>query len=137
MNIHEYQGKSLLKKYGVAIQEGIVAETPQQAVEAAKQLTEQTGTSWYVVKAQIHAGGRGKGTVTETGSRGVVLAKGLDKVEDIAKGILGGHLVTLQTKGNGKKVNKVLIAQDVYYPGEAQPEEFYMSVLMNRETGRN
>ena len=137
MNIHEYQGKSLLKKYGVAIQEGIVAETPQQAVEAAKQLTEQTGTSWYVVKAQIHAGGRGKGTVTETGSRGVVLAKGLDKVEDIAKGILGGHLVTLQTSATGKLVSKVLIAQDVYYPGEAQPEEFYMSVLMNRETGRN
>ncbi|MCC7331714.1 MAG: ADP-forming succinate--CoA ligase subunit beta [Flavobacteriales bacterium] len=137
MNIHEYQGKSLLKKYGVAIQEGIVAETPQQAVDVAKQLTEQTGTSWYVVKAQIHAGGRGKGTVTETGSRGVVLAKGIDKVEEVAKGILGGHLVTLQTKGNGKKVNKVLIAQDVYYPGEAQPEEFYMSVLMNRETGRN
>jgi succinyl-CoA synthetase beta subunit len=137
MNIHEYQGKSLLKKYGVAIQEGIVAETPQQAVEAAKQLTEQTGTSWYVVKAQIHAGGRGKGTVTETGSRGVVLAKGLDKVEDIAKGILGGHLVTLQTSATGKLVSKVLIAQDVYYPGEAQTEEFYMSVLMNRETGRN
>jgi succinyl-CoA synthetase beta subunit len=137
MNIHEYQGKSLLKKYGVAIQEGIVAETPQQAVAAAKQLTEQTGTSWYVVKAQIHAGGRGKGTVTETGSRGVVLAKGLDKVEDIAKGILGGHLVTLQTSATGKLVSKVLIAQDVYYPGEAQPEEFYMSVLMNRETGRN
>ncbi len=137
MNIHEYQGKSLLKGYGVAIQEGIVADTPEQAVEAAKQLTEQTGTSWYVVKAQIHAGGRGKGIISETGSHGVVLAKGLDKVADIAKGILGGHLVTKQTGKKGKKVNKVLIAQDVYYPGESEPEEFYMSVLMNRETCRN
>jgi len=137
MNIHEYQGKSLLKGFGVAIQEGIVADTPTQAVEAAKELNKQTGTEWFVVKAQIHAGGRGKGVVTETGSHGVVLAKGLDKVEDIAKGILGGHLVTAQTNKKGKKVNKVLIAQDVYYPGEVETEEFYMSVLMNRESGRN
>jgi len=137
MNLHEYQGKGLLKSYGVAIQEGIVADTAAGAVEAAKQLNAETGTEWFVVKAQIHAGGRGKGTVTETGSHGVVLAKGLDKVEDIAAGILGGHLVTAQTNDKGKKVNKVLIAQDVYYPGEAEPEEFYMSVLMNRETGRN
>jgi succinyl-CoA synthetase beta subunit len=137
MNIHEYQGKSLLKGFGVAIQEGIVADTPEQAVEAAKQLTAETGTEWFVLKAQIHAGGRGKGTVTETGSHGVVLAKGLDKVADIAKGILGGHLVTKQTSATGKKVNKVLIAQDVYYPGESETEEFYMSVLMNRDTGRN
>jgi len=137
MNIHEYQGKSLLKKYGVAIQEGVVADNPEQAVEAAKEVNRLTGSEWFVVKAQIHAGGRGKGVVTETGSHGVVLAKGLDKVHDIAKGILGGHLVTKQTKAQGKLVNKVLIAQDVYYPGEAQPEEFYMSVLMNRETGRN
>jgi len=137
MNIHEYQGKSLLKQYGVAIQEGIVAETPEQAVEAAKQLNAETGTEWFVVKAQIHAGGRGKGTVIETGSHGVVLAKGLDKVADIAKGILNGHLVTAQTNDQGKKVSKVLIAQDVYYPGEVETEEFYMSVLMNRETSRN
>lgn len=137
MNIHEYQGKSLLKKYGVAIQEGVVADNPEQAVEAAKEVNRLTGSEWFVVKAQIHAGGRGKGVVTETGSHGVVLAKGLDKVHDIAKAILGGHLVTKQTKSEGKLVNKVLIAQDVYYPGEAQPEEFYMSVLMNRETGRN
>ena len=137
MNIHEYQGKSLLKGFGVAIQEGIVADTPEEAVEAAKQLTAETGTEWFVVKAQIHAGGRGKGTVTETGSHGVVLAKGLDKVADIAKGILGGHLVTAQTSDTGKKVSKVLVAQDVYYPGEAETEEFYVSVLMNRDTGRN
>lgn len=137
MNLHEYQGKSILKSYGVGIQEGIVAETPQEAVEAAKKLTEQTGTEWYVVKAQIHAGGRGKGTVKETGSHGVVLAKGLDKVEGIAKDILGGTLETIQTGPAGKKVNKVLIAQDVYYPGDSEPEEYYMSVLLNRATGRN
>jgi len=137
MNIHEYQGKSLLKGYGVAIQEGIVADTPEQAVVAAKKLQVETGTEWFVVKAQIHAGGRGKGTVTETGSHGVVLAKGLAKVEAIAKGILGGVLVTKQTGKKGKKVSKVLIAQDVYYPGETETEEFYMSVLMNRETSKN
>lgn len=137
MNIHEYQGKSLLKGFGVAIQEGIVADTPEQAVEAAKKLTAETGTEWFVLKAQIHAGGRGKGTVTETGSHGVVLAKGLDKVADIAKGILGGHLVTAQTSDKGKLVSKVLVAQDVYYPGEVETEEFYMSVLMNRDTSRN
>lgn len=137
MNLHEYQGKSILKSYGVAIQEGKVVDSPADALTAAKELTEETGTEWYVVKAQIHAGGRGKGTITETGSHGVVLAKGIDKVEETVSGILGGHLVTAQTKSEGKKVNKVLIAQDVYYPGESEPSEFYMSVLMDREKGRN
>jgi succinyl-CoA synthetase beta subunit len=137
MNLHEYQGKSILKSYGVAIQEGIVVDRVEDAVEAAKKLTEQTGTSWYVVKAQIHAGGRGKGTVEETGSHGVVLAKGIDQVEEKVKGILGGHLTTLQTNGKGKLVSKVLIAQDVYYPGPTEVKEFYMSVLLDREKGRN
>ena len=109
MNLHEYQGKSILKSYGVGIQEGIVIDSVDQANDAAKKLTEETGTEWYVVKAQIHAGGRGKGVVEETGSHGVVLAKGLDKVSDSVKGILGGHLETAQTNGVGKKVNKVLI----------------------------
>lgn len=137
MNLHEYQGKSILKSYGVAIQEGIVVDRVEDAVEAAKKLTEQTGTSWYVVKAQIHAGGRGKGTVEETGSHGVVLAKGIDQVEEKVKGILGGHLTTIQTNGKGKLVSKVLIAQDVYYPGPTEVKEFYMSVLLDREKGRN
>lgn len=137
MNLHEYQGKSILKGYGVAIQEGIVIDNVEDAVEAAKKLTEQTGTSWYVVKAQIHAGGRGKGKVEETGSNGVVLAKGINEVEEKVKGILGGHLMTAQTNGKAKKVNKVMLAQDVYYPGESETEEFYMSVLLDREKGRN
>ena len=137
MNIHEYQGKSILKSFGVAIQEGLVADTPQEAVEVAKKLHEQTGTGWFVVKAQIHAGGRGKGEVKETGSRGVVLAKGLDKVEGVAAGILGGTLVTAQTGEAGKTVNKVLIAQDVYYPGESEPAEYYMSVLLDRASGKH
>ncbi len=110
MNIHEYQGKSILKSFGLAIQEGIVAETPEQAVEAAIELQKQTGTSWWVVKAQIHAGGRGKGG-------GVKLAKSLDDVKAKATDIIGMQLVTPQTGPQGKKVNKVLIAQDVYYPG--------------------
>jgi succinyl-CoA synthetase beta subunit len=137
MNLHEYQGKSILKKYGVGIQEGIVVDSVENAVAAAKELTEQTGTKWYVVKAQIHAGGRGKGVITETKSNGVVLAKGIDQVEEKVRGILGGHLVTAQTSSEGKKVNKVLIAEDVYYPGESEISEIYMSVLLNRETGRN
>ena len=137
MNLHEFQGKSILKKYGVAIQEGKVIDNIDQALPAAKKLTEETGTSWYVVKAQIHAGGRGKGLVKETGSRGVVLAKGIDQLEDTVKGILGGHLVTAQTNDQGKKVNKVLIAEDAYAPDFDKTSEFYMSVLLNRETGRN
>jgi succinyl-CoA synthetase beta subunit len=137
MNIHEYQGKAILKSFGVAIQEGIVADTPEQAVEAAKELQKQTGTGWWVVKAQIHAGGRGKGKVNETGINGVVLAKNLDEVKEKSKNILGGTLVTIQTGPAGKKVNKVLIAQDVYYPGESATKEFYMSVLLNRQSGRN
>src|ERR1017187_2818008 len=130
MNIHEYQGKSILKSFGVAIQEGIVAETPEAAVEAAMELRKQTGTGWWVVKAQIHAGGRGKGG-------GVKLAKNLDEVKEIAGKIIGMQLVTPQTGPQGKKVSKVLIAQDVYYPGESKTAEFYMSVLLNRQTGRN
>lgn len=130
MNIHEYQGKSILKSFGVAIQEGIVADTPEQAVEAAKELQKQTGTSWWVVKAQIHAGGRGKGG-------GVKLAKSLDDVKEKASQIIGMQLITPQTGPEGKKVNKVLVAQDVYYPGENKTAEFYMSVLLNRQTGRN
>ena len=137
MNLHEYQGKAILKSFGVAVQEGIVANTPVEATEAAKTLQAQTGTGWFVVKAQIHAGGRGKGKVTETGSHGVVLAKSLDEVPQKAKDILLGHLVTAQTSEKGKKVNKVLIAQDVYYPGESKPLEFYMSVLLDRKAGRN
>ena len=137
MNLHEYQGKFILKSYGVAIQEGIVVERVEDALAAAKELTAKTGTSWYVIKAQIHAGGRGKGTIEETGSHGVVLAKGIDQVEEKVRGILGGHLQTLQTNGVGKLVSKVLIAQDVYYPGESEVEEFYMSVLLDREKGKN
>ena len=137
MNIHEYQAKEILKSYGVTIQEGIVADTPEKAPEAAKELNRETGTSWYVVKAQIHAGGRGKGKIKQTGSNGVVLAKSLDEVKPTAEGILGGTLVTHQTGADGKKVNKVLIAQDVYYPGDSEPKEYYLSVLLDRASGQN
>jgi succinyl-CoA synthetase beta subunit len=137
MNIHEYQGKSILSQFGVAVQRGYVASTPEEAKEAAVRLQQETGTGWFVVKAQIHAGGRGKGTVTETGSRGVVLAKSIDEVPEKAKAILGGHLVTLQTKETGKLVSKVFVAEDVYAPGASEPKEFYMSVLLDRGQGRN
>jgi succinyl-CoA synthetase beta subunit len=137
MNIHEYQAKEVLKSYGVAIQEGIVADTPEAALEAAKKLNAETGTSWYVIKAQIHAGGRGKGKIQSTGSNGVVLARSLDEVMEKAKNILGGTLVTHQTGPEGKKVNKILIAQDVYYPGASEPKEYYLSILLDRAKGCN
>lgn len=130
MNLHEYQGKEILASFGVAIQNGIVANNSDDAVLAAQKLTSDTGTSWHVIKAQIHAGGRGKGG-------GVKLAKSLDEVKSISKQIIGMQLITPQTPPEGKKVNKVLIAEDVYYPGDSEPKEFYVSVLLNRSTGNN
>ena len=137
MNLHEYQGKEILKSFGVAIQEGIVADTVEGAIAAAEELTKQTGTKYWVVKSQIHAGGRGKGKIVGTEQRGVQVAKSMDDVRSICENILGNVLVTIQTGDAGKKVNKVLIAQDVYYPGPNETKEFYMSVLLNRNTGRN
>ena len=137
MNIHEYQAKDILKSYGVRVQSGIVADNPDKALAAAKELHAETGTDWYVVKAQIHAGGRGKGKIKETDSNGVVLAKSLDEVPVKVKNILGGTLVTEQTGSEGKVVNKVLIAEDVYYPGDSEPKEFYMSILLDRAKGCN
>lgn len=130
MNLHEYQGKEILSSFGVRVQRGIVAQNAEQAVAAAKQLTQETGTGWHVIKAQIHAGGRGKGG-------GVKLAKNLKEVEDIAGKIIGMNLVTPQTPKEGKKVHQVLVAEDVYYPGPSETSEFYMSVLLNRAKGRN
>jgi succinyl-CoA synthetase beta subunit len=129
MNTHEFQGKSLLRAYDVDIQEGFVAETAEQAVMIAKQLKEKFQTEYFVVKAQIHAGGRGKGG-------GVKLAKSVDEAGAITSRMLGMNLVTPQTGPAGRKVNKVLIAQDVYYKGIHEPEEFYVSILLNRKSGR-
>jgi succinyl-CoA synthetase beta subunit len=125
MNIHEYQAKDILKSYGVRIQEGIVVDTPALAVEAARELTARTGTGWHVIKAQIHAGGRGKGG-------GVKLAKSLDDVRQKSEEILGMQLITHQTGPEGKKVSKVLIAEDVYYPGPSEVKEYYVSILLDR-----
>jgi succinyl-CoA synthetase beta subunit len=130
MNLHEYQGKEILAGYGVRVQRGIVAQTPDEAVQAATKLQQETGTGWWVVKAQIHAGGRGKGG-------GVKLAKNLDEVKQKAQEIIGMQLVTPQTSKDGKTVHQVLIAEDVYYPGENPTSEIYMSVLLNRQKGCN
>ncbi len=131
MNLHEYQGKEILSSFGVRIQRGIVAQNANEAVAAAKQLTSETGTSWHVIKAQVHAGGRGKGG-------GVKLAKNLEEVELIAGQIIGMDLVTPQTSAEGKRVHQILVAEDVYYPTEGgETSEFYVSVLLNRNTGRN
>jgi len=130
MNIHEYQAKSILKQFGVAVPEGIVIDNPKDAVNAAKIIKEKTGMETWAVKAQIHAGGRGKGG-------GVKIAKSIDEVEKFATDIIGMTLVTHQTGPEGKKVHKVLIEQSIYYPGESKIQEFYMSVLLNRATSRN
>ena len=126
MNLHEYQGKELLKKYGVKIQEGIVAETVEQAVAAWHDINKRTGDEGVVVKAQVHAGGRGKGG-------GVKFAPNLEALKEKAGEILGMTLVTPQTGAHGKVVHKVLIAEDAYHKGASEIKEFYVSILLDRK----
>ena len=130
MNLHEYQGKEILSYYGVSTQKGIVVSDAEDAYSAAQKLNKETGTSIFVIKAQIHAGGRGKGG-------GVKIAKSLDQVKEIAKTMIGMMLITPQTPPEGKKVRKILIAEDVYYPGESKTKEFYMSILLDRKKCKN
>ncbi|RAJ83255.1 succinyl-CoA synthetase beta subunit [Chitinophaga dinghuensis] len=137
MNLHEYQAKELLKKYNVPVQEGIPVDTPEAAAEAYKQLKVQYGNEFAVVKAQIHAGGRGKGKIRGTEQRGVAVGKNAEDIKTIAGNILGGTLVTIQTGEAGKLVNKVLVAQDVYYPGPNPVKEFYLSILLDRAKSMN
>jgi succinyl-CoA synthetase beta subunit len=137
MNLHEFQAKELLKKYNVPVQEGIACGTVHEAEEAYRQIKTQFGSPFAVVKAQIHAGGRGKGKIKETGINGVKVGKGLDEVVDFAQKILGGTLVTLQTGPAGKVVHKILVAQDMYYDGPTERKEFYLSILLDRSKGEN
>jgi succinyl-CoA synthetase beta subunit len=137
MNLHEYQSKELLKKYNVPVQEGFACGTVHEAEEAYRQIKTLYGSNFAVVKAQIHAGGRGKGTVKETGINGVKVGKSLDDIIDIAKKILGNTLVTIQTGPAGKVVHKILVAQDMYYDGPSPRKEFYLSILLDRSKGQN
>lgn len=137
MNLHEYQAKELLKKFSVPVQDGFVADTVMAAEDAYRQIKNQTNNNFAVVKAQIHAGGRGKGKIMGTEQRGVAVAKSVEEVSTIAKNILGHTLVTVQTGPAGKKVNKIFIAQDVYYEGPHPVKEFYLSVLLDRAKGKN
>lgn len=137
MNLHEYQAKELLKKYNVTVQEGIACSTAQEAKDAYKSIQEKSGSKFAVVKAQIHAGGRGKGAIKENGINGVKVGKSLEDIADFAEKILGGTLVTLQTGPAGKVVNKVLVAQDMYYDGPSERKEFYLSILLDRSKGQN
>ncbi|MCK9449096.1 MAG: ADP-forming succinate--CoA ligase subunit beta [Bacteroidales bacterium] len=130
MNLHEFQGKQILSNYGVAVPMGIIADSPAKAVDAAKEIQQATGSDKWAVKAQIHAGGRGKGG-------GVKIAKSLEEVERFADQIIGMMLVTPQTSAEGKLVRKVLIEQNIYYPGPSQVSEIYMSILLNRSLSRN
>jgi succinyl-CoA synthetase beta subunit len=137
MNLHEYQAKELLKKFKVTVQEGYACSTVHEAEEAYRQVKNQYGSSFAVIKAQIHAGGRGKGTIKENGINGVKVAKNTDEAIDIAEKLLGGTLVTLQTGPAGKVVNKILVAQDMYYDGASERKEFYLSILLDRTKGQN
>ena len=137
MNLHEYQAKELLKKYNVPVQEGIACGAVHEVEEAYRQIKTQFGSSFAVVKAQIHAGGRGKGKIKETGVNGVKVGKSLEEISDYARKILGGTLVTLQTGPAGRVVHKVLVAQDMYYEGPSERKEFYLSVLLDRARGQN
>ena len=130
MNLHEYQGKEILEKFNVKVQKGYVADNIEDAVNCAQKIQKETGTGIFVIKAQIHAGGRGKGG-------GVKIAKSLEEVKKIASEILGMNLVTPQTPPEGKLVRKILIAEDVYYDGESERSEFYISVLLNRSSSKN
>jgi succinyl-CoA synthetase beta subunit len=137
MNLHEYQAKELLKKYNVPVQEGFACSTVHEAEEAYRQIKTMHGSSFAVIKAQIHAGGRGKGKIKETGINGVKVAKSLDEISDFASKILGGTLVTIQTGEAGKVVNKIYVAQDMYYDGPSERQEFYLSILLDRAKAQN
>ncbi len=129
MNLHEYQAKELLNTYGVPIQRGYTLSDIKDLDYISNKLSTETGTKFFVVKAQIHAGGRGKGG-------GVKVAKNADELKSYASSILGMMLKTPQTSKEGKLVNKILIAEDVYYPGENKHEEFYISILLNRSSSK-
>ena len=137
MNIHEYQAKEILKSFSVKIQNGHVVSSPSEALKSAKKMQKDQKSKIFVLKAQIHAGGRGKGIIKETGSKGVVIVKHINKVSEKAKNILGGTLVTQQTGEKGKVVNKLLIAEDVYYPGNSEIKEYYLGILLDRVKGCN
>ena len=130
MNIHEYQAKELLAKYGIAVPAGHAALSVEEAVEAAEKLPGPL----YVVKAQIHAGGRGKGKFKELGSDakgGVRLAHSIEDVESDAKDMLGNTLVTIQTGDEGKQVNRLYVTDGVDIESE-----YYLSMLVDRATGQ-
>jgi len=138
MNLHEYQAKEELKKYDVTVQNGIACTTVEEAVAAYKDIAERTGTKFVVIKSQIHAGGRGKGTFKEVPEQhGVVVAKGEEDAKQIATNMLGNTLVTIQTGEVGKQVNKIFLGEDMYYDGESEREEFYLSILLDREKKQN
>jgi len=137
MNLHEYQAKELLKKYNVPVQEGVAVETVEAAVAAYNKIATETKNKFAVVKAQIHAGGRGKGKIIGTEQKGVAVGKSATDIETFAKNILGGTLVTIQTGPAGKLVSKILVAQDVYYEGPQPTKEFYLSILLDRAKGMN
>ena len=137
MNLHEYQAKELLKKYNVPVQYGYACTTVQEAEDAYRQIKTQTGSKFAIVKAQIHAGGRGKGTIKENGINGVKVAKSMEDIQEFAEKILGGTLVTVQTGPAGKVVNKIFVAADMYYDGPSERKEFYFSILLDRSKGQN
>ena len=138
MNLHEYQAKELLGKYNVPTQTGVAVSTPEEAVAAYKKIAEESGSKFAVIKAQIHAGGHGKGTMKEVPAQhGVQVVKSEEQVGEVAKNILGNTLVTIQTGEAGKVVSKIYVAKDMYYDGPSERQEFYLSILLDRATKQN
>jgi succinyl-CoA synthetase beta subunit len=135
MNLHEYQAKELLKKYNVPVQNGTACTTVDEAVSAYKEISTRTNCKFVVIKAQIHAGGRGKGTFKEVASQhGVQVVKSEDMAKEVASNMIGNTLVTLQTGDAGKVVSKLFMAEDAYYEGPNPQKEFYLSILLDRQT---
>lgn len=138
MNLHEYQAKELLKQYNVPTQEGVAVSTVEDAINAYKKISSETGSRFAVIKAQIHAGGRGKGRMVEVPEQsGVSVVKSEEGAATVAGNILGNTLVTIQTGAAGKVVGKILVAQDMYYDGPSERKEFYLSILLDRATKQN
>ena len=137
MNLHEYQAKELLKQFNVPVQNGITCFSVEEAVNAYKEISQRTNSKFVVVKAQIHAGGRGKGTFKEIPSQhGVQVVKSEEMAKEVATNMIGNTLVTLQTGAAGKKVNKIFLAEDAYYEGPQPTKEFYLSILLDRTSKR-
>tara|TARA_R100001143_G_C3360693_1_gene135337 strand:+ start:6556 stop:7764 length:1209 start_codon:yes stop_codon:yes gene_type:complete len=131
MKIHEYQAKELFKEYGIAVPDGVATTSVDEAVIAAEEM-KKNGTDLFVVKAQIHAGGRGKGRTVKNNAKGVILCKTIDEVRKAAESLIGDTLVTIQTGDEGQKVKTIYVTD-----GVGIEKEFYLGILLDRSLSKN